>query len=190
MKKQKKSINHSPISKQKDTLPKLFYLAPYVKIQHIKQEGEKLIVRRRNKNLQKIIDQVYLFDEWADRPVFTLFIKSSLRGLHVNLSNKNFKTLRTFSLGKMGYKKAQRYSPLVIKEMVVKVLEFMAEELKLGDCLKPFNLRIVINGSSTQLRRFKMYLFQYDYIKENTSIFLDITDIPYNGCRPRKSRRK
>jgi ribosomal protein S11 len=74
--------------------------------------------------------------------------------------------------------------------MVMKVLEFMAEDLKLGDQFKPFDLRIVINGSSTQLRRFKMYLFQYDYIKENTSSFLDITDIPYNGCRPRKSRRK
>ena len=161
-----------------------FHSRSIPKINRIVYTKDTVQVKRKGKWFS------YSNNDWFNPKIYHVYIKSSLRGLHINVSDNNFRVLRTFSLGKLGYKKAQRYNRLVIKELYIEVLNYLGEILKLGNNFIPFKLRVILKGTNPQLRKFLTFFFSTDYISFHTTSVLDITDVPYNGCRPKKLRRK
>lgn len=112
-----------------------------------------------------------------------LYIKSTLRGFHINISDSSGKVLKMFSAGKLGYKKAQRYNQVSLLALVQEVLGYFQE------IQSPFNVSIVLKGFSSKRNRFVRF-FINSFLKKQIISITDLTDLPYNGCRPKKLRRK
>lgn len=117
------------------------------------------------------------------KTVLILYIKSTLRGFHINISDSSGKVLKMFSAGKLGYKKAQRYNQVSLLALVQEVLGYFQE------IQSPFNVSIVLKGFSSKRNRF-VRLFINSFLKKQIISITDLTDLPYNGCRPKKLRRK
>jgi ribosomal protein S11 len=88
-----------------------------------------------------------------------------------------------FSAGKLGYKKAQRYNQVSLLALVQEVLGYFQE------IQSPFNVSIVLKGFSSKRNRFVRF-FINSFLKKQIISITDLTDLPYNGCRPKKLRRK
>jgi small subunit ribosomal protein S11 len=117
------------------------------------------------------------------KTVLILYIKSTLRGFHINISDSSGKVLKMFSAGKLGYKKAQRYNQVSLLALVQEVLGYFQE------IQSPFNVSIVLKGFSSKRNRFVRF-FINSFLKKQIISITDLTDLPYNGCRPKKLRRK
>jgi small subunit ribosomal protein S11 len=117
------------------------------------------------------------------KTVLILYIKSTLRGFHINISDSSGKVLKMFSAGKLGYKKAQRYNQVSLLALVQEVLGYFQE------IQSPFNVSIVLKGFSSKRNRFVRFFINF-FLKKQIISITDLTDLPYNGCRPKKLRRK
>ncbi len=136
---------------------------------------------------------------------YILYIKSSLRGFYVNISRADGKVLKIFSSGQLGYKKAQRYNPFNLFTLANEVLNFLKKELKEKKKFKViskirkskknikiinnFGVVIVLKGFNFRRGRF-VKRFIHSFLKKSIISVVDLTDLPYNGCRPKKLRRK
>jgi ribosomal protein S11 len=88
-----------------------------------------------------------------------------------------------FSAGKLGYKKAQRYNQVSLLALVQEVLGYFQE------IQSPFNVSIVLKGFSSKRNRFVRFFINF-FLKKQIISITDLTDLSYNGCRPKKLRRK
>jgi small subunit ribosomal protein S11 len=115
---------------------------------------------------------------------YILYIRSSLRGLHINISDINGKALKVFTLGLFGYTKAKRYNTISLRSLSEGVLNYL-------NSLDPGleNLVIYFKGFNSKRNNIVNFLLKSS-IKSKISSIVDLSDVPYNGCRPKKLRRK
>lgn len=140
----------------------------------------------RYDNIQFYVKNKHRGDLKLKKNFYILYVKSSLRGFHINISNSSGKVLKVFSTGKLGYKKAQRYNPFSLLALVNEVLAFLKKTIKIK---KNFKISIVLKGFSSKRNRF-IKRFLKSFLKKSIVSIIDLTDLPYNGCRPKKLRRK
>ena len=113
-------------------------------------------------------------------PVLIVYIVSSIRSIHINISDENG-VLQTFSTGKLGYKKKDRYLLTSIYDLVQKVILVLRKFKRIKK--KSF---IVLKGFGFKRNRVAKIFIKY--LKPDGVI--DLSGLPYNGCRPKKLRRK
>lgn len=126
---------------------------------------------------------------------FIVYIVSSIRGIHINISDYNGKVLSTFSTGRLGLKKKDRYQFNSVYKMVQEVLIYL-KNLK-TDLLNDFNQKG--NQSSIQCK-YVIFLKGFGFKRNRVARILvtrlkpvcvtDLSGLPHNGCRPKKLRRK
>jgi ribosomal protein S11 len=192
-----------------------------------------------------------LYRERRKDITFILYIRSSLRGFHVNISNKRGKVLQMFSLGQLGFKKASRYNAFSLRALFQKILGSLKKlknfsyvqripvfQSKLFPYIKVIRFLYIKKAKSSETnillkevfrvtkkssfrwnsRRVLRFKFIKKFKKVKISIFLkgfgpkrnrlvrffirsrrirkyiasivDLSDLPHNGCRPKKLRRK
>lgn len=131
----------------------------------------------RNKKYNKL--KINLFST----PLYILYIRSTLRGFHINVSDSNGRVLKMFSAGQLGYKKSQRYNQVSLVALGQEVLSFF----------KPLNtnfkVNIILKGFSSKRGKLIKF-FTRSFLKRSIVSIIDLSDLPYNGCRPKKLRRK
>lgn len=115
---------------------------------------------------------------------YVLYIRSSLRGLHVNISDTSGKVLKIFTLGLFGYTKAKRYNSISLRSLSDEILSYL---ISLDPTLK--NLTVYLKGFNPKRNSIVNFLLKSS-IKSKISSIVDLSDLPYNGCRPKKLRRK
>lgn len=115
--------------------------------------------------------------------LYILYIKSSLRGLHVNVSDKHGRVLKVFTLGKLGYKKAQRYTSVSLKSLSDEIINFFIENKN------NFRVNIVLKGFGGKRNKF-VSLLSRSFLKKYIISITDLSSLPFNGCRPKKLRRR
>lgn len=115
---------------------------------------------------------------------FIIVIKSSLRGFHISISTDYGQVLKVYSAGLLGYKKAQRYNQESLNSLAREVLDFFQPLKK-----KDYTVSIVLKGFNSKRKRL-VKLFVNSFLKKRFISLIDMTDLPYNGCRPKKLRRK
>jgi ribosomal protein S11 len=184
---------------------------------------------------------------------FILYIRSSLRGFHVNISNKRGKVLKMFSLGQLGFKKASRYNAFSLRALFKKILGSLKKlkkfsylrripifqsklspytkisrslyckkvgaaginsslkevfrvtkksslqwnrrnsriiGFKLIKKVKKVKINIFLKGFGSKRNRLVRFFIRAHRIKKYIASIVDLSDLPYNGCRPKKLRRK
>lgn len=126
---------------------------------------------------------------------FIIYVVSSIRGIHINISDYNGKVLSTFSTGRLGLKKKDRYQFNSVYKMVQEVLIYL-KNLKTG-LLNDFNQK----GTQSSIQ-FKYFIFLkgFGFKRNRVARILitrlkpvcvtDLSGLPHNGCRPKKLRRK
>jgi len=120
----------------------------------------------------------------SEKGSYILYIRGSLRGLHINVSNNHGKVLKMFSAGKLGFKKAQRHNQVSLQALSEEVLNFLQEVSP-----KLTKLSIVLKGFNVKRKKVIKFILKSS-IKSSVVSIIDLSDIPYNGCRPKKLRRK
>ena len=120
----------------------------------------------------------------SEKGSYILYIRGSLRGLHINISNNHGKVLKMFSAGKLGFKKAQRHNQVSLQALSEEVLNFLQEVSP-----KLTKLSIVLKGFNVKRKKVIKFILKSS-IKSSVVSIIDLSDIPYNGCRPKKLRRK
>ena len=115
---------------------------------------------------------------------YVLYIRSSLRGFHINISTSSGKVLKVFSTGLLGYKKAQRYNQISLVSLSEEVLKFFKSNNN-----NKYRVNIVLKGFNSKRKRL-VNLFFRSFLNRSIVSIIDLTDLPYNGCRPKKLRRK
>jgi len=115
---------------------------------------------------------------------FVIVIRSSLRGFHISISTGYGRVLKVFSSGLLGYKKAQRYNQESLISLSREVLEFFRPLSK-----QSYSVSIVLKGFNSRRKRL-IKIFMNSFLKKRFISLIDISDLPYNGCRPKKIRRK
>jgi ribosomal protein S11 len=122
---------------------------------------------------------------YIDKGLYFLYIKSSLkRGLHINISNHRGKVLKIFTLGQFGYEKSQRYKQISFESLLEGILDFLEN-------VNPELTKLCIFLKGFHFRRKKIIQFLLkSSIRLSIISITDLSDIPYNGCRPKKLRRK
>jgi small subunit ribosomal protein S11 len=143
----------------------------------------KVYAGDKNKSQNNFIDVTPKINIFAEE-LYILYIRSTLRGFHINISNSDGKVLKMFSAGKLGYKKSQRYNQVSLLALVQEVLIFFKEINS-----NTFKISIILKGFSSKRNRF-VKLFINSFLKKRIIAITDLTDLPYNGCRPKKLRRK
>ena len=122
---------------------------------------------------------------------YILYIKSSLRGFHINISDKFGKVLKVFTLGKVGFKKAQRYNRFSLILLANKVLGALKI---LKDCATKNNrklrLLIFLKNYNSKRQQFIRLFYKKLFVKKLVTSVVDLGDFPYNGCRPKCAKRK
>lgn len=136
-----------------------------------------------NKESKIFFDPLLNKDKFYVKNLYILYIRSSLRGFHINISTVNGRVIKMFSTGKLGYKKAQRYNQIGLSSLVEDVLKFFRE------LDHKYRVNIVLKGYSPKRKRL-VRLFFSSFLKKSILSIIDLTDLPYNGCRPKKLRRK
>lgn len=116
--------------------------------------------------------------------LYVLYIRGSIRGLHVNVSDLSGRVLKVFSLGLFGYSKAKRYNIISLRSLSQEVLAFLQ---KLNPVLQ--GLTIYLKGFNSKKSSIISFLLKSSLRFKIFSI-VDLSDLPYNGCRPKKLRRK
>ena len=115
---------------------------------------------------------------------YILYIKTSLRGFHINISDDSGKVLKMFSTGKLGYRKAQRYNQVSLRALSQEVLAFIKQIKN-----KSFKINIFLKGFGPKRSKFIRFFIK-SYLRRSILSIVDLSDLPYNGCRPKKLRRK
>lgn len=126
---------------------------------------------------------------------FIVYIVSSIRGIHINISDYNGKVLSTFSTGRLGLKKKDRYQFTSVYKMVQEVLIDL-KNLK-TDLLNDFNQK----GNQSPIQcKYVIFLKGFGFKRNRVARILvtrlkpicvtDLSGLPHNGCRPKKLRRK
>jgi len=116
---------------------------------------------------------------------YILYIKSSLRGMHINVSNNHGAVIKNFNAGKLGFKKALRYKQASLRALsqeIISVLESLDPKL--------VYLNIVLKGFGLKRTKFIKLLIKESKIRPSIVSIIDLSEVPYNGCRPKKLRRK
>jgi len=116
---------------------------------------------------------------------YILYIKSSLRGMHINVSNNHGTVIKNFNAGKLGFRKALRYKQASLRALSQEILSV----LKSLDP-KLTNLNIVLKGFGFKRNKIIKFLMKASTIRPSIVSIIDLSDVPYNGCRPKKLRRK
>jgi ribosomal protein S11 len=121
--------------------------------------------------------------------IFYIYITTSVRGFYVNILNFQGKVLKQFTSGKSGYKKALRYNLVSLRTLLNEV-RFFFINFNLKDT-RSLRLYIILKGFNTRrngfVRGLVRALFQF---RRSIVSIIDLTDLPYNGCRSKKLRRK
>lgn len=120
----------------------------------------------------------------SNKGSYVLYIRGSFRGLHINVSNNHGKVIKMFSAGKLGFKKAQRHNQVSLELLIEEVIKFLEEISP-----KLTKLNIVLKGFSVKRKKVIRFILKSS-IKPFVVSIIDLSDIPYNGCRPKKLRRK
>ena len=89
-----------------------------------------------------------------------------------------------FSTGLLGYKKAQRYNQISLVSLSEEVLKFFKSNNN-----NKYRVNIVLKGFNSKRKRL-VNLFFRSFLNRSIVSIIDLTDLPYNGCRPKKLRRK
>mgnify|MGYP005994568877 CR=1 FL=1 len=155
------------------------------KSSELREETKSIKVYNGDKSKKHTINSIVTpkINIFADQ-LYILYIKSTLRGFHINVSDSSGKVLKMFSAGQLGYKKAQRYNQVSLIALVQEVLSFFKSIRH-----SKFKVNIVLKGFSSKRNRFIKF-FINSFLKKRISTITDLTDLPYNGCRPKKLRRK
>jgi len=120
----------------------------------------------------------------SNKGSYILYIRGSLRGIHMNVSNNHGKVIKMFSAGKLGFKKAQRHNQVSLQVLTEEVIKFLIEISP-----KLTKLNIVLKGFSVKRKKVIKFILKSS-IKPFVASIIDLSDVPYNGCRPKKLRRK
>lgn len=116
--------------------------------------------------------------------LYIIYVKSSLRGLHINISDNYGRVIKMYTLGQLGYKKAQRYTSITLKSLGDEVILFFKE---LNNT--KFRVNLVLKGFGLKRNKF-VNLITRSFLKKNIISIIDLSSLPYNGCRPKKLRRR
>jgi ribosomal protein S11 len=160
------------------TLPVYRYLFVFMSSLYSVEKKIRLNLKNSNKS------DLNLDTSLSDKGFYVLYIKGSLRGLHINVSNNHGKVIKLFSAGKLGFKKAQRHNQVSLQVLTEEVIKFLQEISP-----KLTKLNIVLKGFSVKRKKVIKFILKSS-IKPFVASIIDLSDIPYNGCRPKKLRRK
>jgi small subunit ribosomal protein S11 len=153
----------------------------YLKLLKDKENINNIFIKYNNNNFQKKKINNKKF-------IFYIYITCSVRGFYINILDYKGFVLKHFTSGKLGYKKALRYNLIGLKSLLDEVrfffnnLNLKQKNLQIFIILKGFN-----NRRNSFIRSLIRSLFKY---KKSIVSIIDFTDLPYNGCRPKKLRRK
>jgi small subunit ribosomal protein S11 len=108
-----------------------------------------------------------------------VLIKCVPNNIHVNISNESGRLVSKMTAGSLGFKNTQKVSQkssaTIVDELKRRLDEFSVSSIKLE-----------LNGFNS-MRPFLIYQLRRSGISI-TEIY-DTTGIPFNGCRPKKTRR-
>ena len=153
-----------------------------VKLNFLLLENKIIKVKRKIADLKKKPKKIKIF--------YILYIKSSLRGFHINISSSYGKVLKVFTLGKLGFKKAQRYNRFSLILLVNKIfgeLKILKKSAKNNDF--DFKLHIFLKNFNSKREQLVRRFFR-KFLKKRIASVVDLGDFPYNGCRPKSAKRK
>lgn len=137
----------------------------------------KLNKQKKATNKKK---SLYIKKTFTPKDFHTLNINLSHSNCIITLRNDFGKTLKTLSIGQVGYKNARKSSNVAHSTLINEMCKFaINQEIKL--------LNIQFNG----LKRFKRTIIQ-EIIKFNFLIhkISDTTPLTHNGCRKMKRKRR
>ena len=136
-------------------------------------------------NIKENFSKTFIKKKALKKGLYILYIRSSLRGLHVNISDANGRVLKVFTLGLFGYTKAKRYNIISLRALSKEVLNSLRNlKPKLG------KLVIYLKGFNSKRNNIMYFLLKSPVLRFKVSSIIDLSDVPYNGCRPKKLRRK
>ena len=118
--------------------------------------------------------------------IFYIYVKPSIRGFFVNILDYKGKVLNLYTTGKFGFKKASRYNRESLRALIIQVYTFF-KKLPLSS----FKFYIILKGFNKRRSLFIRMLIKSLYVFRHFFVaIVELTDLPYNGCRPKKLRRK
>ena len=122
------------------------------------------------------------------KKIIHIYVTTSIRGFYINILNSKGEVLKHLTAGKVGYKKALRYNLVSLQTLINEVFIFL-KNLNLG--YRKLCIFIILKGFNTRRNKFVRTLVKaLSPFKRSIISITDITGLPYNGCRPKKLRRK
>ena len=122
--------------------------------------------------------------------IFMLYIKSSLRGFHIHISTITGTVLKVFTLGKLGFKKALRYNRFSLVALVKEIFkEFEILRTIARKRKQKIKLHIILKNFNFKRQRLVRRFFK-KFLRKAILSVVDLSDFPYNGCRPKQAKRK
>jgi len=136
---------------------------------------------KKEKFRKRMLD---LYIKNKEEPLILYIVSKSFRSLHVNISTKEGRVLKSFTAGSVGYKKATRHRQSGLVELSRSVKAFLLKEK-----IKKRKCYVFLRGfGSKGSKFFKMILSSS--LKKHIISIIDLSGLPFNGCRPKKLRRK
>lgn len=158
-------------------------LISLIRSHEISVKASKRIYKKKafldNDDINKLIKEELPFIDIND--ILIVYIVASIRSIHINVSLGNGKVLRTFTTGKLGYVKKDRYQFTSIRDLVQNVISYL-DKLKENSKKEFF---VVVKGFGSKRGSSRFFI---DHL--NPVGIIDLSGLPFNGCRPRKVRRK
>lgn len=110
-------------------------------------------------------------------------IKETFLDNQINLQD-NLKVLKIFSCGNCGFKGRSKETPFAQSVLATNVINFLGS--------KKFKyIHIIFKGLGTQRHTLLKSLLKESTLKKLSIVSItDVTRAPYNGCRPKKRKRR
>jgi len=135
--------------------------------------GDKAFINQKFMFLE--LDKFYSFD-------YIIFINFTLKSIRLSICDNEGRILRTYTPGLLEYKKAQRSKVFSIRHILKEALGFIK-------ILKFSRIMICLKGFG-RYRRLVLNFLLKSYFRDQIKLIIDLTSIPFNGCRSRKLPRK
>jgi len=172
-------LNNLIYSNSKNKYQKLFlkknnYLISYLENLRLNSINSKNL--KKFKSLKKRKELV------ADYIISICFTKYNIR---VHISNNQGNVIKTFTSGTVGFKKSQRKKVFSHRSVALEALDFLRN---IKD-IKNSNLFIRLKGFNKN-RMSILRIFSKSNLRYNFKSIVDISSIPFNGCRSKRLPRK
>jgi small subunit ribosomal protein S11 len=156
--------------------------------QKIKGLNNTITIKRKNiSNLnsgKKNYKRKGLVISKSQNNLYNIYIKCSFRSFHINVSDSTGKVLKLLSSGQLGFEKAQRHNQISLQTLSNEIISFFSKKNK-----KSLKVNILLKGFSPKRNKLIRFFIR-SKIKKSIISIIDLSDLPYNGCRPKKLRRK